>query len=152
MKLSKPSPGLIAEFRAVVAELRGAEPRKMFGYDAFFVNGNMAAGLWQDTCVFKLSAPDLDAFLKLPGARPFAPMKGRVMRGWAEAPQDVSHDPEALLEWCQRALAFARAQPPKAPKLSTKRAAKTAKTAKPVKKAAKAAAPAKKKAARSRRG
>jgi hypothetical protein len=28
MKFTKPSPGLIEEFRAVVQELRGAEPRK----------------------------------------------------------------------------------------------------------------------------
>ena len=54
MKLIKPSPGLIAEFKAVVAQLPQGEPRKMFGYDAVFVNGNMAVGLWQNTAVMKL--------------------------------------------------------------------------------------------------
>jgi TfoX/Sxy family transcriptional regulator of competence genes len=121
MKLAKPSPGLIAEFKAIVAGLAGAEPRKMFGYDAFFVNGNLAAGLWQDTCVFKLSPADAKEFMKYPEARPFAPMKGRVMTGWFEAPQDVSHDAEALAEWCRRALAFARTLPPKGPKLAPKK-------------------------------
>lgn len=132
MKMTKPSPGLIAEFKAIVADLSGAEPRKMFGYDAFFVNGNMAAGLWQDTCVFKLGPADAEEFMKFPGARPFAPMKGRVMTGWLEAPEEISHDPEALAEWCQRALAFARTLPPKGLKLPAKKPhAKPAKKAKP---------------------
>jgi TfoX/Sxy family transcriptional regulator of competence genes len=30
----------------------------MFGYDALFVNGNMAVGLWQNTCVVKVSESD----------------------------------------------------------------------------------------------
>jgi TfoX/Sxy family transcriptional regulator of competence genes len=127
MKFTKPSPGLIEEFRAVVLELRGAEPRKMFGYDAFFVNGNLAAGLWQNTCVFKLSKSHTEEFLQLKGARPFAPMKGRVMGGWVEAPEEVSHDPESLREWCERALAHARTLPPKAPKLSQGRTTKATK-------------------------
>jgi len=123
-KLSKPSSGLIQLFKAVVASLPRAEPRKMFGYDAFFVNGNMAAGLWQDTCVFKLSDADGKELTKL-GAVPFAPMKGRVMTGWYEAPEDVSHDPEALEHWCRRAFDFAAAAPPKV-KASKKTVAKKA--------------------------
>ena len=134
--MTKPSPGLIAEFKAVVAGLSGAEPRKMFGYDAFFVNGNMAAGLWQDTCVLKLSPADADEFMKYPGARPFAPMKGRVMTGWLEAPEEVSHDAEALADWCQRALDFARTLPPKGMKLPAKKP-----QAKPAKKSRPRAAP-----------
>jgi TfoX/Sxy family transcriptional regulator of competence genes len=118
MKFSKPSQGLIAQFREAVAGLPHAEPRKMFGYDCFFVNGNFAAGLWQDTCVFKLSEADGAALMEQ-GARPFAPMK-RVMKGWYEAPEDIAHDPEALEQWCKRAQAFAAAAPPKAKKAKKK--------------------------------
>jgi TfoX/Sxy family transcriptional regulator of competence genes len=120
MKFSKPSPGLVQLFKAVVAGLPRAEPRKMFGYDCFFVNGNFAAGLWQDTCVFKLSAADGERILKQ-GARPFAPMKGRVMKGWYEAPEDVAHDPEALESWCARAFDFAAAAAPKQRKATAKK-------------------------------
>jgi TfoX/Sxy family transcriptional regulator of competence genes len=125
MKFSKPSTGLVQQFKAVLAGLPRAEPRKMFGYDCFFVNGNFAAGLWQDTCVFKLSEADGKKLLAL-GARPFAPMKGRAMKGWYEAPEDVAHDPDALEHWCARALDFAALAPPKLRKTRKKAAAKKA--------------------------
>ena len=112
-KLQRPSPGLIAEFKAVVRELRGAEPRKMFGYDAAFVNGNMAVGLWQNTCVVKVSARDAQRLLESGQAIPFSPMKGRVMTGWLELSEEVAHDPEELLAWAQRAVAHVATLPPK---------------------------------------
>jgi TfoX/Sxy family transcriptional regulator of competence genes len=124
MKFTKPSSGLVQQFKAVVAGLPRAEPRKMFGYDCFFVNGNFAAGLWQDTCVFKLSDADGAKLLEL-GAQPFAPMKGRAMKGWYEAPEEIAHDAEALDHWCKRALAFAADAPPKLKKAKKKVAKKT---------------------------
>lgn len=135
MKLTKPSPGLIAEFKAVVQQLPRAEPRKMFGYDAVFVSGNMAVGLWKNTCVVKLSEADQAELLRRGAAVPFAPMKGRVMSGWLELSEELAHDSEELLEWSRRAVEFVAALPPK-----PQRAAKKAKS---VKKAAKAPARAK---------
>jgi TfoX/Sxy family transcriptional regulator of competence genes len=129
MKLLKPSPGLIAEFKAMVTQLPRAQPRKMFGYDAAFVNGNMAIGLWQNTCVVKVSAAD-GAKLQASGqAIPFAPMKGRVMTGWLELSEELAHDPEELLAWAERALAFVATLPPKVAKASKKAAAPIAKKA-----------------------
>jgi TfoX/Sxy family transcriptional regulator of competence genes len=118
MKLLKPSPGLIVEFKAMVAELRGAEPRKMFGYDAAFVNGNMAVGLWQNTCVVKVSERDAQRALASGQAIPFAPMKGRVMTGWLELSEELAHDPEELLAWAERAVAHVSTLPPKARKFA----------------------------------
>ena len=91
----------------------------MFGYDCVFVRGNFAAGLWQNTAVFKLSDEDGARFAKEHGAIPFAPMKGRVMKGWYEAPEEVAHDGELLVEWCRNAAALARMLPPKAKKVAT---------------------------------
>ncbi len=151
MKFSKPSAGLVELFKSVRATL-GAEPRKMFGYDCFFVNGNFAAGLWQDTCVFKLSEADGKRFMEIDGARPFAPMKGRAMRGWYEAPEEVAHDAEQLEEWCRRARDFAASAPPKAKKTSAKTAKKTsAKTAKKTSAKTAKKAPAKSPSARKER-
>jgi TfoX/Sxy family transcriptional regulator of competence genes len=113
MKLVKPSPGLIAEFKAVTSQLPQAQPRKMFGYDALFVNGNMAVGLWQNTCVVKVSEADQAKLLKRGEAWPFAPMKGRVMTGWVELSEELSHDPEELLAWSARAVTFVSTLPPK---------------------------------------
>ena len=121
MKFTKPSPGLVEEFKAAIGLIRDAQPRRMFGYDCVFVNGNFAAGLWRNTAVFKLSAEDGARITAEAGAIPFAPMKGRPMKGWYEAPEAVSHDAEQLAEWCARAAAFARSLPPKSPKVAKAR-------------------------------
>jgi TfoX/Sxy family transcriptional regulator of competence genes len=114
MKMVKPSASLIAEFKAVQRELAEAEPRKMFGYDALFVNGNMAVGLWQDTCVLKLSASEQQQLLTSGDGKPFMPMPGRAMTGWIELSGELAHDPEQLLEWSRRAVQFVESLPPKA--------------------------------------
>jgi TfoX/Sxy family transcriptional regulator of competence genes len=127
MKLIKPSAGLITEFKAVMAQLAPGEPRKMFGYDAFFVYGNMAVGLWQNTCVVKVSAADQAKLLQTGAAVPFAPMKGRVMTGWLELSEELAHDPEELLAWSERAVTYVSTLPPKLKKASKKKS-----TAKPL--------------------
>ncbi len=114
MKLTKPSTGLIAEFKAVQQELREAAPRKMFGYDALFVNGNMAVGLWQNTCVLKLSREHRAELLSAGHATPFMPMPGRAMSGWLELSEELANDPEELLAWSRRAVAFVATLPRKA--------------------------------------
>ena len=110
MKLIKPSAGLIAEFKAVQEQLREAQPRKMFGYDALFVNGNMAEGLWQNTCVLKLSEAEQKKLLSAGNATPFMPMPGRPMTGWVELSEELANDPEELLEWSRRAVTFVATQ------------------------------------------
>jgi TfoX/Sxy family transcriptional regulator of competence genes len=140
MKLIKPSAGLITEFRAMAPQLSHGELRKMFGYDAVFVNGNMAVGLWQNTCVVKVSPADQALLLKRGLAVPFAPMKDRVMTGWVELSEELAHDPEELLAWSQRAVTFIATLPPKVKKVSKKTPVKRA----PPKKAPAKRAPKKK--------
>lgn len=130
MKLTKPSASLITEFKWVQSQLPRAEPRKMFGYDALFVNGNMAIGLWQNTCVAKLSAADQAALLERGAAVPFEPMKGRKMSGWLELSEELAHDPEELLAWSERAVAHVATLPPKLRKPSATAKKVTAKAAK----------------------
>ena len=120
MTFIKPRAGLIAEFKAVMSQLPLGEPRKMFGYDAFFVRGNLAVGLWQNTCVVKVSPGDQAKLMKSGLAEPFAPMKGRVMTGWLELSEELAHDPEQLLAWSERAVAFVATLPPKVKKASKK--------------------------------
>lgn len=126
MKLVKPSAGLITEFRAMAQQLSHGELRKMFGYDAVFVDGNMAVGLWQNTCVVKVSPADQAMLLQRGLAVPFAPMKGRIMTGWLELSEELAHDPEELLAWSQRAVTFIATLPPKVKKASAKSLTKKA--------------------------
>jgi hypothetical protein len=113
--LTKPSPGLVEEFKAAIEPIRDGQPRKMFGYDCVFVNGTSRRDCG-GTPPSSGCRPRTARITAEAGAIPFAPMKGRTMKGWYESPEAVSHDAEQLTEWCARAAAFARSLPPKAPK------------------------------------
>jgi len=101
---------LIQQFGRAVEGLPGVEPRKMFGYPAVFVNGNMFAGLFQDSVILRLSAGDRGS---LPGATPFEPMPGRPMREYVVAPASVVDSTKQLRAWLERARSFAASLPPK---------------------------------------
>ncbi|MGH2382012.1 MAG: hypothetical protein ACRDG7_12440 [Candidatus Limnocylindria bacterium] len=70
----KPAPELVERFHAAVAGIEGLEVRKMFGFPAAFIGGNMTAGLH------------------------------RLAAGWST--------------FVERAAAYVRTLPPKAPKPS----------------------------------
>ena len=91
------------------------ERRKMFGYPAAFVNGNMACGLHQDGLVLRLGDDDRAALIK-EGGVPFEPMPGRVMREYVVAPQKLASKKADLKRWLERAVAHAAALPKKAKK------------------------------------
>jgi TfoX/Sxy family transcriptional regulator of competence genes len=92
--------------------------RKMFGYPAVFVAGNMATGLFQDRVFARLSDEDR---ARLPGGGDyFEPMPGRPMKAYAVIPDDVVADEQALAEVLARSVSFTVALPPKPPKLKKK--------------------------------
>jgi TfoX/Sxy family transcriptional regulator of competence genes len=113
MKWPPAPPANIAAFARATGRLRGVEPRKMFGYPAVFVNGNMIAGLVRDRMVIRLGLKDRERFLALPGATPFIAMKGRVMKQWAVVPPAMVKSPARLGRWLARALAHGRSLPSK---------------------------------------
>jgi TfoX/Sxy family transcriptional regulator of competence genes len=112
-KFEKSSPELIARFDAAAARFPEAERRKMFGYPALFVGGNLVTGLFAQTWMIRLADDDRAALLELPGAAPFEPMAGRQMKGYATLPEDVVADDDALDDWVRRAIAFGRTLPGK---------------------------------------
>ncbi len=113
MKGPPSPPALVTAFGLATGRLRGGEARKMFGYPAVFVSGNMIAGLVRDRMVIRLAADDRERFLALPGAAPFIAMKGRVMKQWAVVPPGMVRSPARLGRWLARALAHGRSLPPK---------------------------------------
>jgi hypothetical protein len=80
MAWKKSPPELVQRFEKVAASL-GTERRKMFGYPASFVHGNMFAGLHEDRFVLRLGEEHLAEAMRA-GARAFEPMPGRPMKGW----------------------------------------------------------------------
>ncbi|MBV9119503.1 MAG: TfoX/Sxy family protein, partial [Chloroflexi bacterium] len=76
-------------------------------------NGNMFAGLHQDALVLRLPERELAEFMAQPGARPFEPMPGRPMKGYAVAPAALLADRPALSGWLERAFDAAARLPAK---------------------------------------
>ena len=63
MALAKAAEELVSAFQGAAPGGPEAEERKMFGYPASFVHGNMMIGLHQHGFVIRLSPPDLEAAL-----------------------------------------------------------------------------------------
>ena len=99
-----------------------AQVRKMFGYPAAFVNGNMLAGLFQDSMMLRLSASDLTDIREQAGAQPFEPMPGRVMREYVVVPNAILKSKAELRTWVGRAFAYASSLPAKRTKSGGKKA------------------------------
>jgi TfoX/Sxy family transcriptional regulator of competence genes len=109
---AKSPAALVARFDAVAGRHPEAQRRKMFGYPALFVGGNMATGLYEDRWVVRLFDEDIERVMAAGGA-PFSPMPGKSMKGWASLPPEVVADDAALEPWLERALAFAGSLPAK---------------------------------------
>lgn len=110
---SKSPPALVEAFAAALPDDARVERRQMFGYPAAFANGHLFTGLHQDDLMLRLGATERAALLALPGAKPFAPMPGRVMREYAVVPAALHEDRRALRAWMRKALAYVCALPPK---------------------------------------
>jgi len=109
-------PDLVARFKDALARIPEAESKKMFGYPAALVNGNLFAGLHQGNWILRLSDIDRARLLKVDGASLFQPMPGRPMREYVVVPPPIVESPDQLHDWMLRALAYAGGVAPKPPK------------------------------------
>ena len=105
----------VERFHEAVAGIEGVEVRKMFGYPAAFIGGNLTAGLHQESVMVRLPVEEREERLA-DGWQPFEPMPGRPMREYLTLPPEVAGDVAAMRRWIERAAAFVRTLPPKAPK------------------------------------
>ena len=109
----KSPPELIERFEELARRLPVVERRKMFGYPALFLHGNLVTGLFASSWMIRLPDDARGELLTLPGARPFEPMPGRPMTGYAVLPDDVVADEELLETWIRRAIDHVATLPPK---------------------------------------
>jgi len=115
----KPPADLVARFHEAVAGIEGAEVRKMFGFPAAFIGGNLTAGLYQESVMVRL--PDAEREERIAdGWSLFEPMPVRPMREYVALPPEVAADVDATRRWIERAAAHVRTLPPKAPKAPKK--------------------------------
>lgn len=111
----KAKPELVDRFHEAVAGIEGVEVRKMFGFPAAFIGGNMTAGLHQETVMVRL--PDAEREERIAdGWSLFEPMPGRPMREYVALPPEVFTDVDATRRWIGRAAEYVRTLPPKSPK------------------------------------
>jgi TfoX/Sxy family transcriptional regulator of competence genes len=125
MKMQKSSPEMERTFEDAFPSDPRAERRKMFGFQAGFVNGNHFGGLFEDRLVLKLSEADRQTLVTEHGAAPFMPM-GKPMTGYVTIPPSIVRKPQQLRVWVNRAFEYGASLPPKEKKApQAKAAAKT---------------------------
>ena len=110
--MPKPGPEALAAFEAIVPAAAGITKRPMFGNRAAFVNGNMFAGLFGDGLFVRLPEQRLGEILDQ-GGRPFEPMPGRAMKGYAYVPDGWLGDPQSAAPLVAEALEHVAKLPPK---------------------------------------
>jgi TfoX/Sxy family transcriptional regulator of competence genes len=88
--------------------------RKMFGYPAYFMNGNMFVGVFGDRLFLKLSDADVSKITEsCKEVSPFEPMKGRPMKGYVFLPKSVYSDKASFDEWLDKSIKYVSSLPPK---------------------------------------
>lgn len=121
MKLRKSPEELVATFDDVMPG-PPAIKRKMFGFPAGFVNGNMFMGLFEDSMILRLPLELREELIQRHGAKPFAPMAGRVMKEYVALPDSLIRDREKLSTWVAKALVYGESLEPKAAKTKAPKA------------------------------
>jgi TfoX/Sxy family transcriptional regulator of competence genes len=117
MKFENTPPEIVALFHAVLPDDERIERRKMFGYEAAFMNGNMFGGIFARSLMVRLGDADREKLLAVPGAAPFEPVPGKVMKEYVRLPEAMLADRRALVGWFKRALEHASQLPVKRRKL-----------------------------------
>lgn len=120
MQFRKPPEELVRTFETVMPG-PPAVSRKMFGYPAAFVNGNMFMGLHNENMLIRLAEPWREKLLQTDGAKTFEPMPGRPMREYVVLPGAVVRDKEKLQFWVAKALEYSLSLKPKAKSASKKK-------------------------------
>ena len=121
----KPDADLVALLDAIIAGSDVDAPvdfRPMFGCSAYFIGGNLFAGVWQDMVMLRLPE-DQRELACAAGAAPFEPMPGRPMKEYVAMPARMVGDPATAAGWVGRAAAYAASLPPKQKKPRAKKRA-----------------------------
>ncbi len=113
MDWEKPSPELTRILEEASAPFAVVERRKLFGCPAYYVNGNMFAGVYGQRLFLRLPLEDRVRLRDGMGAVPFEPIAGRPMKEYLEMPEAVWGNETSLDEWVRRSVEFVSSLPPK---------------------------------------
>ncbi len=104
---------LVQRLRLVLREEPGLTERSMFGGLAFLVDGHLAVAANHLGGLLLRVDPDESGDLVDGGDIDLFEMRGRRMRGWLQVAPAAVADDEALAEWADRGVRYARSLPPK---------------------------------------
>ena len=106
------APNELISFLAEITKDIDCQPRKMFGYPAYFINNNMFICAFQDSLVIRLSEKDKAKVLKqYKNVTKFEPISGRVMREYVEIPESLYRDKAAFPEILNMSVKYVSSLP-----------------------------------------
>jgi TfoX/Sxy family transcriptional regulator of competence genes len=113
IKWKKNTPEMI-EFTEAMMASRPGQKKHMFGGLAYFLNGNMFAGLHQDQFFLRLAESDrANLMQKSKIAVPLEPMPGRVMQEYVSLIDARKLDTSTLHRYLDKSVAYAKSLKPK---------------------------------------
>ena len=108
------APEELVQFLAEKMKNVKCEYRKMFGYPAYFVNGNMFAGIHGGTLFLRLSDSDVKKVMETNSEVGFfEPMPGRQMKGYVAVSKPFYSDDSLFEKWLEKSVRYVSSLPPK---------------------------------------
>lgn len=109
----KPTEELIEKFYAALPDDPRVERKKMFGYPAAFVNGNLTVSMHNQNIIARMGEKERSEWINKKGAKLFEPMPGRAMKEYIVIPQAIVNDDKALKAAVQQSVDFVLGLKPK---------------------------------------
>jgi TfoX/Sxy family transcriptional regulator of competence genes len=110
----KKAPQELVDFIMDKMKNKNCDYKKMFGYPAFFVNGNMFVGIHGDKLFLRLSDAEIAEIMKdYKDVSAFEPMPGRAMKGYVILPKSLYSNDKAFAEWLDKSIKYVSTLPPK---------------------------------------
>ncbi len=108
------TPAELSAFLAGTMKDIVAEPRKMFGYPVYFINGNMLIGAFGAGLFLRIDPKEQEAvFKKHKETGKFEPMPGRVMKEYIVIGESIYRDKNKFEPLLLKALNYTASLPPK---------------------------------------
>jgi TfoX/Sxy family transcriptional regulator of competence genes len=110
----KKAPEELVQFLAQKMKSVNCDYRKMFGYPAYFINGNMFAGIHGINLFIRLSESEVEEIMNANlNVTCFEPMPGRAMVGYVVIPKPVYSDDKLFSKWLDKSVKYASTLPQK---------------------------------------
>jgi TfoX/Sxy family transcriptional regulator of competence genes len=103
---------LARRVRPLMALRPGFFEKRMFGGIAYFLEGNLCVGVWNDALMVRVGLEAYHTALAEPYVTIFGPVK-RPMRGWVLVASEALEDMAAIRSWVERGVDFVETLPPK---------------------------------------